>query len=386
MPTTTLRNLLYRAALPLAAPSPRGQMTHQAIGQPLRDLPGYEQLLCRHHVLGASLLLKDDKATSAVHTSTATPLHVASTATMYRVASITKMATALVTLMLVDDDIFTLDTPVTALLPDADMPALRDINVRHLLCHTSGLQDIPAYEQALRDGSAFHHVLEQPNVRAGLPGSSMVYCNFGFGLLGCIMEHTTGICLENLFQTRLFQPLGMRATLSGSVLDEASIMPISRVLPYHAGHDVTITQLGRMPLMAADPLCHFGYTAGSMYTDCVSLSHLLELIVHDGAVENAQLVSPSAIRAMTTEHARTANRRYGLGLVLLERPDLSTGLILGHQGFAYGCVDGAFFEANTGRQIIFLNGGASEAREGRLGLVNRDILAWALKKEMPAWM
>ena len=32
----------------------------------------------------------------------------------------------------------------------------------------------------------------------------------------------------------------------------------------------------------------------------------------------------------------------GLGLVLLRREELSPRLLLGHQGFAYGCVDGAF--------------------------------------------
>lgn len=48
-------------------------------------------------------------------------------------------------------------------------------------------------------------------------------------------------------------------------------------------------------------------------------------------------------------------------------------------------MDGAFIEEETGRAVVFLNGGASEARTGRLGLVNRDVLQWALKQEMPSW-
>ena len=35
--------------------------------------------------------------------------------------------------------------------------------------------------------------------------------------------------------------------------------------------------------------------------------------------------------------------------------------------------------------VLFLNGGASEARRGRLGLCNYDVLKWALRKEMPEW-
>lgn len=69
MPTTPLRNLLYRAALPLA-PSPKGQMRHQTEGHAI-DLPAYERLLIRHHVLGSSLLLSDGSHQAIVHTSVA---------------------------------------------------------------------------------------------------------------------------------------------------------------------------------------------------------------------------------------------------------------------------------------------------------------------------
>lgn len=390
MPTTNLRNLAYRAALPFLAPSPRRQMTHAVHGHPIH-MKVYERILCRHHVLGASLLLTDGKAAASIHTSVGRPAHLAAGDTLYRVASITKMATALVTLMLADDQLFSLDDPIAPLLPDcAHEPALQGVTIRQLLCHTSGLRDIPAYEQALQRGEPFHTVLHSSGVRGSQPGESMSYCNFGFGLLGCLLESVSNQSLEELFQRRLFRPLGMNAALDASTLDESRIMPMSRVLPYRAGRDVTMTQLGRRPLSAPDPLRHFGHTAGAMYTDCASLSKLLRLIANGGLHEGKPLVSPASIRQMTTQHSFTGpasapTRRYGLGLVILDRPDLSPSRIYGHQGFAYGCVDGAFFEADTGRQVIFLNGGCSEARQGRLGLCNKDLLRWALQKEIPSW-
>ena len=76
---------------------------------------------------------------------------------------------------------------------------------------------------------------------------------------------------------------------------------------------------------------------------------------------------------------------YGLGLLCIQDAALSSSRIWGHQGFAYGCADGAFWEEETGCLIIFVNGGASEARIGRLGLCNRDVLFWALRKEFPRW-
>ncbi len=387
MPTTNFRNLLYRAALPLS-PSPRSQMSHITHGHPI-DMKAYQRILCKHHVLGSSLLLCQGDDFAAVHTSISHPAHHADSDTLFRVASITKMATALVTLKLAEEGAFALDDPIAPLLPDAaDEPALRGVTIRQLLCHTSGLRDVPAYEQALRNGDTFHTVLRSEGVR--VDNNAMTYCNLGFGLLGCLMESITGQSLETVFQQKLFQPLGMEATLDASTLDESRIMPIARVLPYRQGRDITITSLGRRSIAQPDPARHFGHTAGAMYTNCASLSNLLLIIANDGAYKGKQYFSTDLIRQMKTQHSYTGaaaapDRRYGLGLVILDRPDISPRKLYGHQGFAYGCVDGAFIEEETGRQVIFLNGGCSEAREGRLGLSNKALLQWALQKELPAW-
>ena len=385
MPTNPVKNLIYRALL-FRAPSPYKLMHHEVSGQALNHLPYYEHLMVRHHVLGATLLLDDGERRAVLNTTVTVPMHKAQEDTLYRVASITKMATALVTLSCIAEGLFALDAPVRPLLPDTEHASVLDgVTVRHLLSHTSGLTDVPAMDAALREGRTFDDVLADPAIRACEPGKRLIYSNFGFGLLGCLLENVTGKSVEELFRDRLFAPLGMRATLDASTLDESLIMPISRVLPYHAGSDVTITALGRKPLESADPLRHFGHTAGAMYTDAASLAKLLRLIHLRGAHEGMQLIPADLMAEMTREQSATPTRRYGLGLVLLERPKLWPRRLLGHQGFAYGCVDGAFIEEDTGRMVIFLNGGASEARKGKLGLVNQDVLRWALTKEMPSW-
>lgn len=387
MPSTPIKNALYRAALPLFAPNPHKQMQHTASGRELAHLPDYERLLAKHRVLGASLLMSDGSQTAQLFTSVNSPRHVAVEDTLFRVASITKMATALVTLMCVDEGLFTLDTHIRDVLPKTEhADVMSGMTIRQLLCHTSGLRDVPAMDTALRDGVSFDAVLAADGVCGSKPGVVMSYCNFGFGLLGCLLEYATGVCISELFREKLFEPLGMQATLDASTLNEAQIMPISRVLPYKPGHDVTITRLGRISLDKPDPLRHFGHTAGAMYTNSASLSRLLDLIGNGGMANGKQLVSTEMIAEMTSVQSATPTRTYGLGLVILSRPTISDRLLLGHQGFAYGCVDSAFIEKGTGRKVVFLNGGASEAREGKLGLVNRDLLTWAFQKEFPAWM
>lgn len=386
MPTTPMKNLLYRAALPILSPRSRGQMTHHTSGHPLTSLPKYERILAKHHVFGASLLLHQGADEAICRTSTANPEHLTQENTLYRVASITKMATALVTLRCIDDGLFALDSEATSLLPDGEKcVALSGVTVRHLLCHTSGLRDLPMMDACLKAGKPYTELMRQPEIRACAPGAQMIYSNFGFGLLGCILEQQTGLCIEPLFQQTLFAPLNMRATLDASALNEADIMPITRVLPYHAGQELRVTALGRHPLDAPNPLGHYGHTAGAMYTDGRSVLRMLTLIHQRGTMNGVRLISEKLMQEMTRQQAATPTRTYGLGLVILDRKEISPRRLLGHQGFAYGCVDGAFIEEKTGRAVVFLNGGASEARTGRLGLVNRDVLQWALNQEMPSW-
>ena len=389
MPTGWLKNAAYRLALPLLAPSPRGKMTVAHTGMPLTHLPDYQRILTKHHVLGSSLLMRQEDQEAQIHVSVGGNIqHTAQANTLYRVASITKMATALTILRLWEADALSLDAPVSQYLPDSqDIAALQDVTIRQMLCHTSGLRDVPAYQYALDQGLPYQDVLQTEGVRGSMPGERFAYCNLGFGLLGCVMEQVTEKSLAQVMQEMVFQPLGMEATMDASTLQEERIMPIRRVVQRGKSKDVRITPLGEKPLTAPDPLRHFGHTAGAMYTTCESLSKLLAFLQQEGAVENHQLMRPETLRMMMSPQASygqlSPGMDYGLGLIRFTLPEFPDMPIMGHQGFAYGCVDGAFFTKT--QQVIFLNGGASELRTGRLGVVNRDVLRYALVKEMPAW-
>ncbi len=389
MPTGLMKNAAYRLALPLLAPTPRGKMEEAYTGVPLTHLPDYQRILMKHHVLGSSLLMRQEDQEAQVHVSVEGDIqHMAKADTLYRVASITKMATSLTILRLWEADALSLDAPVCQYLPDSQgIAALQDVTIRQLLCHTSGLRDVPSYQYALDHGLPYQDVLQVEGVRGSLPGEQFAYCNLGFGLLGCVMEQVTGKSLAQVMQEMIFLPLGMDATMDASTLPEGRIMPIRRVVQRGKGEDVRITPLGKKALTAPDPLRHFGHTAGAMYTTCESLSKLLAFLQQEGSVENRQLMRPETLRMMMSPHASygqlSPGMDYGLGMIRFTLPELPDMPIMGHQGFAYGCVDGAFFTQE--QQVIFLNGGASELRTGRLGLVNRDVLRYALVKEMPAW-
>jgi hypothetical protein len=122
-----------------------------------------------------------------------------------------------------------------------------------------------------------------------------------------------------------------------------------------------------------------------MYIDLPSLAELIRC-VRDGG---APLISPKYRDFMRTPVSSygpaSPTLSYGRGLLIVDDRRISPGKVLGHQGFAYGCVDGAFWEESTGNILVSLNGGAGEARSGRFGITNLDVCRWAFRKELPLW-
>lgn len=384
MPTTKLKNTLYRIALPFFAPNCSRHPVTSVSGRDPVFIRNLEALHRKHHILGSAVLLTSPGQYSLVCTSSENPKHSACPETLFRVASITKMAAAVLCGRLMEEGTLDPDCPVSEYFTnESARSGLDGITLRHLLSHTSGIIDPAGLESAVNQGVPFTDLL--PSSRCFLPGSSFHYSNFGFGLIGCILESVFNMPVGQIFRNRLFEPLQMNATLEACLLPAESIMPVTRVLPYKKGRDITVTALGSRPLLSPDPLRHYGHTAGSMYTDIFSLQKLLDVLI----LKDNDYLSERWKNEILLEHASygslSPTLSYGLGLLRISDPALSDGNIYGHQGFAYGCVDGAFWEENTGRSVIMLNGGADEARTGRLGLLNRDILYWAFRKEMAAW-
>ena len=383
MPSSKIKNLAYRFLLPFQAPCPDPNPFCSA-GHKICNQTELTHILRRNRVLGGALLLSGKTDSTLVLTSCATTGQKALESTFFRVASITKMATAVVALKLCDDQLLDPAAPVSSYLPESkNVKELEGITLIHLLSHTSGLSDPGNLEQMLESSRPYYEAVS--GSRFAAPGSLFRYSNLGFGLVGCILESVSGMPVSRLFAEKLFQPLGMNATLEGCSLPADQIMPVIRIMPYKPGSGLTITNLGKKPLAFPDPLHHYGHTAGSMYTDIRSLSLLLACIRDGGA----PVLSAAMNEKMKQQHAVygsiSPTLSYGLGLLFIRDRRLSSSRILGHQGFAYGCADGAFWEESTGNVMIILNGSCSEARVGRLGLCNRDLLRWAFRKELPQW-
>ena len=88
----------------------------------------------------------------------------------------------------------------------------RDITLHQLLTHTSGLSD--AYWDQNRDLSRIDYLrkIANENELRSPPGELYKYSNFGYDLLGLIVEKASGISYESFLVEQLFRPSGMMYT------------------------------------------------------------------------------------------------------------------------------------------------------------------------------
>lgn len=131
------------------------------------------------------------------------------------VTSITKTVTAAVALQLVEEGLLDLDAPMSTIPGAGKVPNNRQITLRQLLNHSSGLapyQDTPGY-----DAAAPLDALTA--VRAALgtnlqwePGTRSGYSNSGFLALGLIIESTTGRPYAEVVRERIIEPYKLTNT------------------------------------------------------------------------------------------------------------------------------------------------------------------------------
>jgi D-alanyl-D-alanine carboxypeptidase len=147
------------------------------------------------------------------------------------VNSVAKMMTATIALRLVEAGDFALDDPIARYLPDSLVAGLNvyegqeysgTITLRHLLSHTSGIEDdwrcadffdLVATDSARRwtPEETIQFVKDRcaPRFR---PGDGFHYSDTGYNVLGLLLQSVTGRALHELYREILLDPLGMDHT------------------------------------------------------------------------------------------------------------------------------------------------------------------------------
>lgn len=274
-------------------------------------------LLRKERLEGAVWTTLDKEGAAGLSNArTGTPMRVTQ---RVQVGSIAKTMLALGVLRLVSEGRLSLDTPVAAILPgirlDNPWNASDPVRVRHLLDHTSGLDDARLWHvfslRAAADGplaAAFPTGTKVLDVRQR-PGTRFSYSNIGYTLLGMVVEAVAGQAYEPYLDRALLAPLGMHDSSFSFVTQESD----KRLAMGHFEDGVT------HPAVPS-----FVRPAGQFTTTAADMGRLAVFLMSDGRVAGKAFIDPMLLRQMGepagTEAARAGLRvGYGLGLRRVDR-------------------------------------------------------------------
>ena len=137
--------------------------------------------------------------------------------TDYRLASLTKAFTAMSVMLLVKDGKLHYDDRVIDVLPGFPAYA-RDIRIRHLLTHTSGIVDyedfVPDSQTTQLNDDDVIRLVNRTDTLNFAPGSAYHYSNSAYVLLGLIVQHASGMPFPKFLHDRIFAPLHMDSTVA----------------------------------------------------------------------------------------------------------------------------------------------------------------------------
>jgi serine-type D-Ala-D-Ala carboxypeptidase len=137
----------------------------------------------------------------------------ADTTTMYDLASLTKaVVTTSIAMQLVERDSLSLQTPVSRYLPDFARSGKEKITIEQLMRHTSGLRAHTFFAKSCTSPSELFRAIDADTLLS-VPGTTTLYSDLNFMLLGRIIEIITGQTLSANFHQRFAIPLGMSSTM-----------------------------------------------------------------------------------------------------------------------------------------------------------------------------
>lgn len=243
------------------------------------------------------------------------------TNTRFRLGSMNKMFTAVGIMQLVQAGKVELDKPFGTYLADYPNPTVSgSVTIRQLLNHTGGTGDIfgPEYEKkrlqlrTLVDYIALYG--NRPLLFA--PGSKWDYSNYGFILLGAVIEKVSGENYYDYVQRHIYVPAGMAATSS----EPENVAVANRSIGYMRSSDG-----GWEPNTGTLP--YRGTSAGGGYS---TAGDLLKFAI---ALQTHKLLDEQDTEMLTTGTVASPIGMYALGF---EDETINGTRCFGHGGGAPG--------------------------------------------------
>jgi D-alanyl-D-alanine carboxypeptidase len=241
--------------------------------------------------------------------------------TRFRIGSMNKMFTATSILQLAQAGKLGLDDPIGRYLPDyPNKDVATKVTIRQLLTHTGGTGDIfgpdfEAHRLELRTLTDYIKLYGNRNPQFE-PGSRWEYSNYGFILLGAVIEKVSRQSYYDYVREHIYEPAGM--TLSGSEPETEAVADRSVGYTRMGGHDLEPN---------TDTLPYRGTSAGGGY------STVEDLLKFANALQDHKLLDREFTDMLTTGKVEARGAGYAFGF----EDEMINGIrCFGHGGGAPG--------------------------------------------------
>ncbi|CAN5372171.1 serine hydrolase domain-containing protein [soil metagenome] len=274
---------------------------------------------------------------------------------IFRIASQTKAITSVAVMMLFEEGKMLLDDPISKYIPAfkkqtvldkfnaADttyttVPAKREVTIRDLLTHTSGL----GYASiGSKEATAIY---AKSNVTAGIgvtndklldamnrlgalplmhqPGERWTY-GLNADLLGCLVEVISGKTLSEFFEQQIFQPLGMKDSYFSIPADKANRL-VNLYMEDSLGHlqKAGSGKSSRLAPIVEYPLLKNTYFSGGagLSSTIYDYAIFLQMLLNNGTYNGKRLLGRNSVRMMTMNQIgdlSLGTNKFGLGFEIL---------------------------------------------------------------------
>lgn len=274
---------------------------------------------------------------------------------IFRIASQTKAITSVAIMILFDEGKLLLTDPVSQYIPSfkkqsvlvkfnpADtsyttVPASREVTIKDLLTHTSGLGYAQIGSKEANAIYAKHDItaglgvknktlLEAMTKLGELPLMHQPGEKFTYGLnndvLGCVVEIISGMSLDEFFKTRIFEPLGMKDTYFNIPASKAKRLvnlyteKSPGVLVKADAGMLNSTAASNYPLVP-----HTYYSGGAgLSSTLYDYGIFLQMLLNNGEYNGKRILGKNTVRMMITNQIEDVNyansNKFGLGFQLV---------------------------------------------------------------------
>jgi uncharacterized protein YbbC (DUF1343 family)/CubicO group peptidase (beta-lactamase class C family) len=289
--------------------------------------------------------------------------------TIFDIASLTKViATTPSVLRLWEMGKIDLNAPLGRFLKEFDSAAFQDVTVMRLLTHSAGMNDLPSRE-AMAKGFPEAGRIQS---RAGLavpPGSTFLYSDTGFILLGELVRRVSGEPLDTFARKQFYAPLGMRDT----AFDPPAAWR-KRIAPTEA-----VNNQGPLRGVVHDGnarLLHGVAGHAGVFSTASDLSRFCRMLLAGGQLGGRRYLKEATVRAMFAPHVIGESTR-GLGWDISSPYSRTLGAYfpmgsVGHTGFTGTAI---WMDPASGVYMILLTNRVHPYGKGDVAELRRRISA-----------